>query len=233
MKKKILSAVLIAVMALSVFTIAPTASAKAKVSYKSTSKTYTYNGKAVLKAKVKIPVVSGKSTAAKKINKYFAKIAKSTLKSKGLVKYAKEDFDARGQGFVAYANEYKAKLSYNKSGKMCFKIMTYSYTGGAHGGAYIGGVVFDKKTGKKLPLSKWTKLSKSELKSKILKATKKMIDKDPDRFMGDSDSIIKSLKSRALNKFTGFLRDKYLYIVYQQYDIAPYAAGSPYVKIKL
>lgn len=227
--KKILGLSMAAVMAVSVLASMP-ASAKTSVSYSPISKTYKSDGKDMLKLSIKTPKLGGSSVGVKKINAYFKKSAKKTVKeAKKMLVAAKEQYKSTPKFFNNYMLKSSAKLVYAKKGKYSFKVSSMSYSGGAHGGSYLGGITFDK-SGKKLPLSKMTKYAPADLKNKIVKATNKKIDKNPDLFFPEAKNTV--LK-KSLNKFDAFLKDNYLYVVYQEYELAPYAAGKTIVKVKI
>lgn len=230
--KKIISLFIAAVMAVSVFALTPaSASAKAKITYKKASKVYKQDKTPIVKLSLKLPKISGSSKVVKNINSYFSKVKKKYVKAaKKVLTAAKNQLNESPDTFNCYQFTYAAKASYNKDGKLSFKVKTFVYTGGAHGLGTVSGVTFDKKTGKKLAVSKLTKYAPADLKKMIVAATNKKIDKDPDNFFEGAKETVKNTK---LNKFNCFLKDNYLYVVYQVYDIAPYAYGPIAVKIKL
>ena len=230
--KKILSIIIAVVMAASVFAALPaTASARQALEYKTGKKSYSENGVTYVKLTVKLPKLTAKTKAAKKINTYFTKLKNKYKKeAKRLVSSAKSDYKDNPEYFNSYSITLKAKLMYNKNGVYSFKIVNGTYTGGAHPNSFVKGVNFISKTGGKLSVSKLTKYSPSALKSKIIKATCKKIDKNPKLFYNDAKTTVRNTK---LNSFNCILKGDYLYVVYQTYELAPYAAGPIKVKIKL
>jgi hypothetical protein len=74
--KKILSIIIAVVMAASVFAALPaTASARQALEYKTGKKSYSENGVTYVKLTVKLPKLTAKTKAAKKINTYFTDVS--------------------------------------------------------------------------------------------------------------------------------------------------------------
>ncbi|MCB4235346.1 RsiV family protein [Kaistella anthropi] len=100
------------------------------------------------------------------------------------------------------------------------------YTGGAHG--YYNEIykVFDLKTNKTLQLSDILKVQDAEIWSRIL--MDHFLKNDLEK--GQAAALL--VKEIPLNN--NFYFDKeYLYFLYNQYEIAAYAAGSVLIKIPL
>ncbi len=237
--KKLLSIFLSLTIILStaaVFSVSASAASKTGkkyVSYKTVNKTIKKQGVLILKGKIQYPVLKSKSNAAKKVNK---KIKNNVKKfADNIISMAKNDYSANGvTNFTrtGWHYEYKvtAKLTYNANGKYSYRISYYGYTMGAHGNETVAGFTFKKSNGKKLSNAKTTKYSGSELKEKIVNKMEKVINNEPTKYY---TTALEGIKNLDVNKFNIWLKGKYVYVHFNPYEIACYAAGPTEVKIKL
>lgn len=157
------------------------AASKAKYSYKKVDASKSYDsGRVKVTVYYKKPVLKGKSSAIKKINKAITKDCNDLVYSetaKNLYEYAQidaeEDYmkDEKLQ-YYYYAN---TKVTYNKNGIISIKVKTYWYAGGVSN-TDVYGLNYSLKTGKKLYLTNVCSGSKSSIKKSVLKKIKK----DPD-----------------------------------------------------
>lgn len=103
----------------------------------------------------------------------------------------------------------------------------YEFLGGAHGATTRTSYTIDKKLEELLELKDLFKEG-YDYKTVINNEIKKQIAEDKDKFFEPADKF----KGIAENK-NFYIKDKVLIIYYQQYDIAPYAAGIPEFNIPL
>ncbi|MCQ6561305.1 PdaC/SigV domain-containing protein [Paenibacillus mendelii] len=107
-------------------------------------------------------------------------------------------------------------VTFNREGVLSIVIDQYSYTGGAHGGTFREGLTFSLKNGKRLELGDLLKAApnyKQTLDRLLKERTKK------------EDFAIDSAGLKDKPDF--YVKEGGLAIFYQQYEIAPYAAGFP------
>lgn len=180
----------------------------------------------LIEAKLTLPVVSGMLDVAyqDKLNAAIEKKATDLLAS--LKKQSAENAeDAKKFDYPArpYAMELTYELKSDGSaadgGILSFTVSTYTYTGGAHGGTYVAGYT----------LSNGQQASEITLKQALgdggtaaaNRAVRYAIQHDPDRYFQD-----------AMETFGGVASDTSFYVdqgvvnlVFQQYDLAPYAGG--------
>ena len=236
--KKLLSIFLSLTIILStvaVFSVSASAASKTGkkyVSYKTVNKTIKKQGVLILKGKIKYAVLKSKSNAAKKVNK---KIKNNVKKyADNIISMAKNDYSANGvTNFTrtGWHYEYKiiAKLTYNKKGKYSYRISYYGYTMGAHGNETVEGCTYKKSNGKKLSNAKTTKYSASKLKQKIVNKMEKVINSNPSKY---DSTALENIRNLDVNRFNIWLKGKYVYVHFNPYEIASYAAGPTEVKIK-
>lgn len=107
-------------------------------------------------------------------------------------------------------------VTFNREGVLSIVIDQYSYTGGAHGGTFREGLTFSLKNGKRLELGDLLKAAPNykQTLDKLLKERTKKED-----FAIDSAGL--------KDKPDFYIKEGGLAIFYQQYEIAPYAAGIP------
>lgn len=103
----------------------------------------------------------------------------------------------------------------------------YEFLGGAHGATTRTSYTVDKKLEELLELKDLFKEG-YDYKTIINNEIKKQIAEDKDKFFETADKF----KGIAENQ-NFYIKDKVLIIYYQQYDIAPYAAGIPEFNIPL
>ncbi len=175
------------------------AAAKAKYSYKKVNLSKTYNsGKVKAKVYYKKPVLKGKSSAVKKINKAISKDCKSFLAPESveaIYEYAsdaaKYDPDIKEE-YYYYAT---SKVTYNKKGIISIKVKTHWYAGGVVN-TDVYGLNYSLKTGKKLYLTNVCSGSKKTIKNKVLNK----IYKDPDVASMDWD-VLDAYQVKKMNFF--------------------------------
>jgi curved DNA-binding protein CbpA len=107
-------------------------------------------------------------------------------------------------------------VTFNREGVLSVVVDQYGYSGGAHGGTFRTGHTFSLKDGKKIELKDLLKAEpnyKQKL-DKMLKASSK-------------DIAFPESTGGLTEKPDFYVSESGLAIFYQQYEIAPYAAGIP------
>jgi len=207
------------------------------------------------KSEVEYPV-SGNESLISSIRDW---ISESLIHSDGEEKVKKYSSDlADGQSVLDYyASSYMESIDYDNyidlpEGIECeldikitkefenpqvvsFNVQTYWYGGGAHGGSYVYGASFRKSDGKRLG---WNLLfSKKAVKSEIISQLKKYFDVSTDEEL--MESLMLSGPENSTPKVANipypatepWISADGLFMIYQQYEIACYAAGMPSVLI--
>ncbi len=124
--------------------------------------------------------------------------------------------------------KYQAMVVYdvkNRDDILSLLFSFYQYTGGAHGLTTVESYNLDSETGENLKLQDYldrTTLDLQQVKETIIK---KIEENQDDYFPGAVEFI------RDEEEFDYYLEDDNLVIYFQQYDIAPYAAGNPEFRI--
>jgi len=179
-----------------------------------------------INAKLSIPVISGLQDTAyeAKLNRELERKAVDTLDE--LKKLAEEDkkFAAENdyvfhpyEMIVEY--EVKANGGQEAGGVFSMTTSTYTYTGGAHGGTFEAG--YNVWNGTEAVVMTLEQALGTGGLGTADRAVRYAIQQDPDRFYTD-----------VLDTFTGVTEEQQFYIedgivqlVFQQYDLAPYAGG--------
>ncbi len=171
------------------------------------------------------PVISGldNEAAQKKINaalKAYVDQSMSTTK-KQIQEAGKPDSPN-----LQYAVDSGYKVSYNQNGVISFLLYDYGYLGGAHGGETLTGMTFSLKDGKAIKLGDLLK-SNASYRQNIKELLQNEIKKQGGAEDGTLDSFndLSHNSSAYLNNY--YLTDRGFTIFFQQYAIAPYAAGTP------
>jgi hypothetical protein len=191
--------------------------------------TKTYKEKKFLK----YPQVSGlkSKTAQKKINTVLSKHIQGSYKDylqlkKDMEAYKKDPICKEFPSACAYDYSTSYKVKYNRNGQLSIMMHDWMYAGGAHGLGFVTTYNFNLKTGNLYKLSDIL-----TTKSKFTKVTtyaKKYIKNHPDIFFTD-DFILRDFKVTNKNQF--YFTNNGFYLIFQEYEVAPYAVGNPTIKV--
>ncbi|MFJ7745388.1 PdaC/SigV domain-containing protein [Peribacillus sp. NPDC097295] len=174
------------------------------------------------------PQVSGlkNKKAQDKINQTFTNHAKKAYKS--YVKIQQKDKEDKNEDWCngktcnyEYMTIYKVK--YNQDGKLSILLNDYIYEGGAHGMAVVTSYNFKVSSGKQVKIADI--LTSKQKYTKVQNYAYKYMSTH-DGFYVDKQSDV------PVNKNSQFYYSKDgIYLIFQEYDVAPYSAGTPSVKI--
>ena len=178
------------------------------------------------------PQISGLSikTVQEKINNTLRNHIKNSIKNKkamlvDLEQWKKED-DGTYYEFE-FAWEYKTayEVAYNKNNTLSIIMYDYQYTGGAHGHSGAETYNFNLNTGNRILIHDVLKNRNTYLKVQK-HAYNTMINSNNPFF------YVQSLDEVQIDRNTQFVfADGGIKLVFQEYEVAPYAAGSPKVNI--
>ncbi len=148
-------------------------------------------------------------------------------------------------GEISSADPYFCKADirkgYETDSLVTFHSQVAGYTGGAHGWAYVYGATFVKDTGETLTWDIFRDTSDPEFKRLIVEGLKEYVnslrlennkevvtDKDLSQWLLWNDANNNTnIEDISLPKCPPFFTDDGVEVVYQQYEIAPYALGLP------
>jgi len=170
-----------------------------------------------------------------KINDYY-KVKFNDMNEKTLLeskKMASEDFLAAKEGEYEFrphglGNTYE--VTYNDKGLLSINLLEYTYWGGAHPNSFKESAIFDINTGQKLTLEKLFKVEKVQAIEIVLTEVKKQIEEKGTDELFLYEDALESLPDSFFEE--DFYYDgKDIVFYFQQYAIAPYAAGFPEFRI--
>ena len=139
---------------------------------------------------------------------------------------------------VPYVSNVTMRLTYKGSRFVTYEVETYTFQGGAHGSTVRYGVSFDRKTGNRLKALKPSQtarrlqpLLRRGVMSYFASSGQPVRERDLKNMLFIYDSLI------PLPAYSPYFTRRGVHFVYQQYEIAPYAAGIieftiPYSKLK-
>lgn len=158
------------------------------------------------------PKVSGLDEGvAQKINAVFKESAEQFAKNS-------EEQASHRDGKIENTYDFVQNfvVTFNREGVLSIVTDQYGYTGGAHGGTVREGLTFSLKDGKRLSLADVLKAA-PDYKQKL------------DNMLKQKTKVIKfDDATGGLNEKPDFyLKEGGFAVFYQQYEIAPYAAGFP------
>ncbi|OAT79385.1 DUF3298 and DUF4163 domain-containing protein [Desulfotomaculum copahuensis] len=177
---------------------------------------------------LKIPVISGMKdrTVQNKINAQLAEDAKKFASEvEKLADAEVPQIRKSGSKVNRYTARTSYEVAYNKNGLLSITCMFMQYTGGAHGLEVKKAYNFDLTNGKNLALGDLFKPG-TDYKGIINAEIKKQIQAKPGEYFSGANGF------QGIKDNQGYyLSDNALVIYFQEYDIAPYAAGHPEFKI--
>lgn len=139
---------------------------------------------------------------------------------------------------MAYAYDYEAKKAYETGAYVTYVTTTYAYTGGAHGMGAEAGVTIRKSDGRRFGHDMLTG-TESDAFHLLVKEGLKTYFKDCGEDV-DTDEKLKEMlitdndvNYLPLPTTAPYITDKGVTFIYQQYEIAPYAAGMPQFTLPL
>lgn len=130
------------------------------------------------------------------------------------IDYKNQKYNTIKYKFEAYS---KFNTTYNKNNILSIPILTYSFTGGAHGNSYLKSFNYDLYNKKELKLCDLFK-DNIDYKKLIEKFIKDEIRKNPSNYFSEKD-----FKITEEQEF--YIDAKGISIYFQTYDIAPYYMG--------
>lgn len=148
-----------------------------------------------------------------------------------------EDADFRNyllEDSIECVEEYEFNLAWQNDSLVTFTLSTYEYSGGAHGGSYVAGATFRKSDGRRFG---WDMMHSEEVDlNSILKEGLKQYfqittDEELEQVLMLSD--YHSLDYLPKPATDPWLDQDGVHLLYQQYEIAPYAEGMPQFSIPL
>ena len=140
--------------------------------------------------------------------------------------YKSSDKDLSLPKFV-YEAYSEFDVAYNKNNLISIPILTYEFTGGAHGMSVLKSFNYNLKSGEELELSNIFK-DKIDYKSIINTYIKQEIEKNKDLYFTGKDGF------KGIDDNQGFyLENDKLIIYFQLYEIGPYYIGIPKFEIPL
>lgn len=184
----------------------------------------------VIDIELHLPVISGmKDTKYQQaLNANIA--ARAMAVANDMHKQAKEDA-AAAKGVYDF-RQYSVYVSFElysdgsdaAGNVLSFKVLTYTFTGGAHGGTLAQ--TYNVKNTATAAQLKLKDLFGSNYKSIINKVVAAEVKAHEDLYFPDAFKTISD--SQAF-----YVKDNKAFILFQQYEIAPYAAGMPEVAVRI
>lgn len=144
-----------------------------------------------------------------------------------LIKNAIEELDEYAERNVSYTYDWVIQPVYETPRSISYQVYNYNFTGGAHGGRYITYATFRKYDGR---IFGW-----DMIKHDSIYAVREMIRENiKTYFKVKTDEELKQYLFDGTNAYLfplpvtpPVLTEEGVQFVYQQYEIAPYAAGNP------
>lgn len=128
-----------------------------------------------------------------------------------------------------YSCEYsyitRFEVKYNQDGKLSILFYDATYSGGAHGHELVAAYNFDTQSGERYTLSDII-LDGSKFES-LTKYVKNHIKENQDLFF--DEEIIGDFEVNDQTQF--YFTESGIDLIFQQYEVAPYAAGHPTISI--
>lgn len=189
------------------------------------------NGAVIYNASVTYPVISSSDNneVVNSMNEKFKSAAESFIKDEEIGEdfiTAKEDNLLTENSSYEFPGYYKAKTystQYNKNGIISFLRSIDMYMGGAHPGHNLWGETYDMATGNEMKITDVLKMSQEEVNNIIVEGFRKEAEKDQERYSGTSPEEV----AKNVNEAKWYLTDDGIVFFFNEYEILPYAAGTP------
>jgi len=159
-------------------------------------------------------VVTENAAAQQRINTDILKCVREYKREVRFGKPAEENTPRAYTGFIDY------KVVRDDEKLLSLLLYKYRYTGGAHGTTVVDGLVYDKQNGVRLPLEKFLRITPEELREEVTRALYTL-----------EDGQLIAKEGYWPQELTKVPQDYYIDkdgtvgLIFQQYEIAPYAAG--------
>ena len=121
------------------------------------------------------------------------------------------------------ASETQITLGYETPKVVTFNFSSYEYAGGAHGGSVESGMTFRKTDGRRIG---WELFSKVKMQSILLNGLKEYFQVKTDEELENCLSL-DGIYNIPLPVTPPLFTEKGILVIYQQYEIADYAASMP------
>lgn len=175
------------------------------------------------------------------VGSYVKKQAEKMLQiDTGELKEILDNYEAEGEYQPNYAREVIVRKVYEDSLFVTMQYTCYQYFAGAHGSYVVVGETFSKEDGHRMRWELLSAYSDKELRNEIKNGIKKYFEVKTDEELCEN-LMVDPDESEALS----MVRDAFpmpntypclmsegVVIMYQQYEIAPYAAGLPSCVLK-
>lgn len=148
---------------------------------------------------------------------------------------AEEDYLAAIEGDYEFFNHSLGSsydVEYNDKGLLSINLIEYTYWGGAHPNSFKESAFFDVNTGQKLTLGKLFKTDENSALEIVLKKVKRQIQGERWEELNLFEEAVNNLEE-AYHHEDFYFDGENIVIYFQQYAIAPYAAGFPSFKIPI
>lgn len=148
-----------------------------------------------------------------------------------LVKTAGQEAKDRGDEFIPYSTSQNVEITRLDANVISFRYRTNDYTGGAHGNYGYFGATFDAQTGNRLSLADLVN-DKEAFKQKAVEYSLENL-KGRKEELGLFDDYESAVRQDWENSdgLSWYLDAAGITVVFNPYEIAPYAAGSIYVTL--
>ncbi|MCM1079553.1 MAG: RsiV family protein [Bacteroidales bacterium] len=144
-----------------------------------------------------------------------------------------------GDGFpMEYATDIRTFVEYESADYVTLLCQTYTYRAGAHGLTVNNAVTFSVKDGSRCGWSLLQGMTKKEITDKIKTGLAEYFRQADSDFGGNLRDMLLGVSEAdyennfPLPAFPPYLTKNGVTVLYQQYEIAPYAAGMPNCVIK-
>ena len=210
--------------------IAPLTASAATLKTTTKSKTYELNvgKKLVAEGKIKWVVIKGNSKAADNINEEIQdKVEDFKENWKDFKKEEKSNYKDNKIFYKDGNSELEYIMDVSASTDDYISILSTDYyysMGAAHPSTGFEGMTFSTKTGEELDIDDVLGVSEKKAKKMIVNKVKKLYNKDKDAFYEDCIDIVKKKDVDDMEFYIDGKKDQAV-VVFQQYEIAPYASG--------
>ncbi|HPU67199.1 MAG TPA: DUF3298 and DUF4163 domain-containing protein [Clostridiales bacterium] len=204
----------------------------AQVTLRSVERSFYYRGTEVLNVEMEYPVVSGiGNRAAAIINgrirsqvNSFWNYVRNQLYREAVSEY--RNAMQNGYPFREFSAVLSYNVEYNRNCHLSIFREMFQYTGGAHGTTEKRSDTWNIRTGRLIPISDYFE-RRADYKNIILTEAIRQADADPSIYFENYAELMEQNFDPESYYLTDAGPTPGLVIYYQEYEIAPYASGTP------
>lgn len=195
------------------------------------------NGEPIATISYEKPVLVGESEEINIINQSIENDCKKMFDEykDRLFSYAQTDYDNKTEDNIYYFHYYTSacEITNNNNGVISLKMTSEWYAGGVSSTNYYG-LTYSLETGKALSLADVVEGSSSEIKERVVSASKKYMSKHSEIgwWNDEIQNALDTIKNYEVSEYKYYLKGNKAYICFDTYELTAGAGGAQIISIE-